>query len=173
MNFALPFYFLISTFIVFIVIFFLLHTFLPNKFPRSRFLFIFTRDACGRPRWSFGGVSLFFFFVVTNVNYPVSRGTTWSLWSTRSWNQSGKGTYIAINLLQKLPSPLDCTKSMLDSCPSHHFSTSPAEWEFKLANLADIFHGEPSRSPANLAKERNSHKFAFPSSPGNDRWVVI
>ena len=53
-----------------------------------------------------------------------------------------EGTYVAINLLQKLPSPRDFTKSILDSCPIHRFPTSPAEWEFKLTNLADIFHRE-------------------------------
>jgi len=40
---------------------------------------------------------------------------------------------LTINLRQKLPSPRDFAKSMIDSFPDRRFPTSPTELEFKLA----------------------------------------
>ena len=46
---------------------------------------------------------------------------------------------------RKLLSPRDFAKRMLDSCPHHHFLTSPNKCKFMIANLADIFHSETHR----------------------------
>ena len=94
---------------------------------------------------------------------------------------------LTINLCQKLPLLRDITKSMFNGCPHHLYPISPTEREFELANLpyifqerdkqgrrnpallsliirerplTDIFHRDPSRSPMNLPKAENSHKFS-------------
>lgn len=77
-----------------------------------------------------------------------------------------RNIHVAINLLQKLPFARNLTKGILDSCLNHCFCTLLAKWEFnlanmeyKLTNLADIFHDETH------CKGEAQH--FFPSSPAN------
>lgn len=77
-----------------------------------------------------------------------------------------RNIHVAINLLQKLPFARHLTKGILDSCLNHCFCTLLAKWEFnlanmeyKLTNLADIFHDETH------CKGEAQH--FFPSSPAN------
>lgn len=77
-----------------------------------------------------------------------------------------RNIHVAINLLQKLPFARNLTKGILDSCLNHCFCTLLAKWEFnlanmeyKLTNLADIFHDETH------CKGEAQH--FFPSSSAN------